>query len=328
MVENDKIIELLKTLVEIESPSKKEDKIKKFVKNYLINLGYKVHEEEYYIATESDSDLIVATHLDTVPLNYSFSYNGVYAYGTGVCDAKASIVAMLLAAEKKLNYTLAFFCDEEEDGLGSKEFVKSWEKGRFVIVMEPTELKIASKHWGSFELIVEVKGKEAHGAFPEKGVNAIEKAFELFNKLKKQNLNISPLKIEGGKEEYIIPDTCKIKFEFFLKPEEKLNDYLKKIELVREYGNYEIDHAYEGYISSNIVSYLEKALEETGLPIIYTEMKSWTDALNLKEKFDVVVWGPGELPLCHTKEEKIRIEDIKKTIGVLIRLNSFFSTKK
>ncbi|HEA83905.1 MAG TPA: acetylornithine deacetylase, partial [Thermodesulfobacterium geofontis] len=56
------------------------------------------------------------------------------------------------------------------------------------------------------------------------------------------------------------------------------------------------------------------------------EMKSWTDALNLKERFDVVVWGPGELPLCHTKEEKIRIEDIKKTIEVLIRLNLFFST--
>jgi len=328
MAENDKIIELLKTLVNIKSPSKKEEKIKKFVKDYLINLGYKVREKKYYIATESDSDLIVATHLDTVPLNYSFSHNGVYAYGTGVCDAKASVTAMLLAAEKKLNYTLAFFCDEEEDGFGSKEFVKSWGKGKFVIVMEPTELKIASKHWGSFELIVEVKGKEAHGAFPEKGINAIEKAFELFNKLKEQNLNINLLKIEGGKEEYIIPNICKIKFEIFLKSEEKLNDYLKKIEFVKEYGNYEIDHAYEGYVSGDIVFYLEKAFKEIGLPIVYTEMKSWTDALNLKERFDVVVWGPGELPLCHTKEEKIKIEDIKKTIEVLIKLNSFLKNSQ
>ena len=91
-----------------------------------------------------------------------------------------------------------------------------------------------------------------------------------------------------------------------------MNDYSKKIELVKKYGNYEIDHAYEGCVSGEIVFYLEKALEETGLPIIYTEMKSWTDALNLKERFDVVVWGPSELSLCYTKEEKIRIEDIKK----------------
>ena len=79
---------------------------------------------------------------------------------------------------------------------------------------------------------------------------------------------------------------------------------MKKIELVKEYGNYEVDHAYEGYISGEVAYYLEKALKETWLPIIYTEMKSWTDALNLKEKFDVVIWGPGELLLCHTKKKK------------------------
>ncbi len=324
MAENEKIIKLLKTLTEIESISKKEEKIKKFVKDYLENLGYKVKEGKYYLATESKSDLIVATHLDTVPIKSRFSTDGVYAYGTGVCDAKASITAMLLAGEKGINYTLAFFCDEEEDGLGSKEFVNSWKNGKFVIVMEPTELKIASRHYGNFELIVNVYGKEAHGAFPEKGINAIEKTFELFNKLKEKKFNINTLKIKGGGEEYIIPNSCKIKFEIFLKPKEKLIDYMKKIEFVKYYGDYEIDHAYEGYISRKVNLYLEKALKNCGLKVEYTEMKSWTDALNLKDKFDVVVWGPGYLPLCHTKEEKIKIEDIKIATNVLLNLNSFF----
>ncbi len=322
MAENAKVVELLKTLVEIESPSKKEDKIKSFVKKYLENLGYEVVEGKYYLATRSNSDLIVATHLDTVPVKSKFYYDRVYAYGTGVCDAKANVTAMLLAAKKGLNYTLAFFCDEEEDGLGSKEFVSSWKQGKFVIVMEPTDLKIASKHWGSFELIVEVKGKEAHGAFPEAGINAIEKALELYNQLKGLAFKINPLKINGGSEEYIIPNTCKVKFEIFLKPEEKLHDYLEKIYFIKNFGKYEIDHAYDGYISKEIVCYLEKALKMSNLPVSYTEMKSWTDALNLKEKFDVVVWGPGELEICHTKEEKIKIEDIKKAVEVLINLNS------
>lgn len=328
MVENDKIIELLKTLVEIESPSKKEDKIKKFVKSYLEKLGYIIVEKDHYIATKSNSDLIVSTHLDTVPVKSKFFTNGIYAYGTGVCDAKASIAAMLLAAEKKLNYTLAFFCDEEEDGLGSKEFVSSWKKGKFAIVMEPTNLNIASKHYGSFELIVEIKGKEAHGAFPETGINAIEKAFEFYTELKKQKLKIIPLKINGGSEEYVIPNICKIKFEIFLNPEEKLIDYLKKFEFVKDLGEYKIDHAYEGYISGEVVNYLEKALKMAEIPVHHTEMKSWTDALNLKEKFDVVVWGPGNLEYCHTKEEKIEIEEIKKTIKVLVYLNSLFSFKE
>jgi acetylornithine deacetylase len=327
MAENDKIINLLKTLVEIESPSKKEDQIKEFVKNYLKNLGYEVFESENYIATKTTSDLIVATHLDTLPLNYKFSYDGVYAYGTGVCDAKASITAMLVAAENKLNYTLAFFSDEEEDGLGSKEFVKTWEKGKFAIVMEPTNLEIASKHWGSFELIIKVEGKEAHGAFPEKGINAIEKTFELYKELKKLNLKLNPLRINGGSEKYIIPDICEVKFEIFLKPEEKISDYLEKIKFIENFGKYEIDHVYEGYISGEVVKYLEEAIKLAKLPVSYTEMKSWTDALNLKERFDVVVWGPGNLEFCHTKEEKVKIEEIKKAIEVLISLNFLFSSK-
>ncbi len=328
MVENDKIIKLLKTLVEIESLSKKEDKIKKFVKNYLKNLGYQVIEKDYYIVTQSDSDLIVATHLDTVSIKTQFFTDGIQAYGTGVCDAKASITAMLLAAERKLNYTLAFFCDEEEDGLGSKEFVKSWNKGKFAIIMEPTDLKIASKHYGSFELIVEIQGKEAHGAFPEIGINAIERAFELYDKLKKQKFKITPLKINGGSEEYIIPNTCKIKFEIFLNPEEKIFDCLEKIKFIKDFGKYEIEHAYEGYISGEVINYLEKALKKANLNIYHTEMKSWTDALNLKEKFDVVVWGPGRLEFCHTKEEKIKIEEIRKAVEVLFFLNLLFSFKE
>jgi acetylornithine deacetylase len=324
MAENDKIIKLLKTLVEIESPSKKEEKIREFVKNYLKSQGYEIYEGQYYIATKSNSDLIVATHLDTVPLKSSFFYDGEHAYGTGVCDAKASITSMLLAAEKRLNYTLAFFCDEEEDGLGSKEFAETWKRGKFAIVMEPTDLKIANRHWGSFELIVEVKGKEAHGAFPEKGINSIEKAFQLYNELKNLNLKINPLKIEGGSEEYIIPNICKIKFEIFLKPEEKLNDYLKKISFIESFGKYEIDHAYEGYISGEVTKFLEKALKLANLPVYYTEMKSWTDALNLKKKFDVVVWGPGELEMCHTKEEKVKLKDINLALKVLTYLDSLF----
>ena len=327
MVEDDKIIKLLKTLVEIESPSKKEEEIKKFVKSYLKNLGYEVLESENYIATKSTSDLIVATHLDTLPLDYKFFYDGVYAYGTGVCDAKASITAMLVAAENELNYTLAFFCDEEEDGLGSKEFVKTWKKGKFAIIMEPTNLKIASKHWGSFELIVKVEGKEAHGAFPEKGINAIEKAFELYKKLKDLSFKLNPLKISGGSEKYVIPDICEIKFEIFLEPKEKISDYLEKIKFIENFGKYEIDHAYEGYISSEVIKHLEEAIKMAKLPVYYAEMKSWTDALNLKEKFDVVVWGPGNLEFCHTKEEKVKIEDIKKAIEVLVCLNSLFSSK-
>lgn len=324
MVTHDKTLELLKTLVEIESLSKKEGEIRAFLRDYLKNLGYQVYEGEHFLATKGDRDLIVATHLDTVPIRRPFSFDGLYAYGTGVCDAKGSVAAMLLSAEKGLDYSLVFFCDEEEDGLGSKEFISNFQGGKYAVVMEPTNLKIASRHYGNFELYVEILGKEAHGAHPEEGLNAIHAIFELYQKLLQWGFKVNPLRIEGGSDLYVIPASCKAKFEVFLSPEERLEDYLKSLEFVKAYGRMELDHLYEGYISRKVDSLLEKALREAGLPVGYTEMKSWTDALNLKERFDVVVWGPGDLTKCHTHEECIKIHDVELAADALVNLNRVY----
>ncbi len=324
MVKNDKTLELLKTLVEIESLSKREGEIVAFVRDYLKGLGYEIYEGEHFLATKGRSELIVATHLDTVPVRRPFSFDGVYAYGTGVCDAKGCVTAMLLSAEEGLDYTLVFFCDEEEDGLGSKEFINKIQEGKYALVMEPTNLQIAGRHYGNFELYVEIYGKEAHGAFPEEGLNAIHLFLELYQKLLERGFKINPLRIEGGDNLYVVPANCKVKFEIFLHPEEKLTDYIEKLDFIKSYGRFELDHLYEGYVSNKVAYLLEEALRRTGLSVHWTEMKSWTDALNLKERFDVVVWGPGDLTKCHTLEEKIKIEDIEITAQVLKNLNEIF----
>jgi len=324
MDKNDKVLELLRTLTEIESLSKREEELRLFVKEFLRNLGYQLIEGKHFLATKGRKDLVVATHLDTVPLRRAFSTDGEYAYGTGVCDAKGSLASMLLASEEGLEYSLAFFCDEEEDGLGSKEFSEFWEGGKYAIVMEPTELKIAGRHYGNFELLFEITGREAHGAYPEVGLNAIKRAFELYEALTKEGFKLNPLKIEGGGDLYVIPSLCKVKFEVFLEPEERLEDYLRRLEAFSHFGKFELDHLYEGFVSNEITGLLERALRKSGLSVEYTEMKSWTDALNLKEKFEVVVFGPGELPLCHTPEEKIKLKEIELAKEVLKNLNEVF----
>ncbi|WP_202318440.1 M20/M25/M40 family metallo-hydrolase [Archaeoglobus neptunius] len=314
---------LLKKLVEIESPTGHEGELRNFVMNYLEEVGYEVAEGDYFISTKTKSDLIVATHLDTVAVKAPFSQDGVYAYGTGVCDAKASIAAILEAAEKGVDFTVAFFCDEEEGGRGSNEFVETWKHGRMAIVMEPTDLKIASKHYGSFDLRVNVRGKPCHASYPDLGLNAIERAFEVINELKKR-FKATPLKIEGGSEDYIIPHYCRIKFDVLVEPEMRIEDALKGIEFLGRYGEYEVTYAYDGYISGNVVSLLEEAMKAAGINPEHTEMPSWTDALNLKDRYDVVVWGPGELQRCHTAIERVRLEDVARSRDVLLKLNEIF----
>ncbi len=314
---------LLKDLVEIESPSGYEDKIKAFVIKRLEDLGYDVIEDEKFVAVNPKSELIVATHLDTIKVRSKFRTDGVYAYGTGVCDAKANVAAMLRAAESGLDYTLAFFCDEEEGGTGSKDFAKKWRWGKAAIVMEPTDLKIANKHFGCFDLEIEVRGVESHGATPEKGVNAIELCCEALQKLKAV-VKATVTKIHGGSDEYVVPGSCKAKIDVLLDVNDKLNDVMKRIEFLRDYGDFKISDAYEGFESGRVADILAEAIAESGLKVEYTVMPSWTDAQNLKERYDVVVWGPGELHLCHTDRERIRLDDIERAAKVLVNLNEIY----
>ena len=56
-------------------------------------------------------------------------------------------------------------------------------------------------------------------------------------------------------------------------------------------------------------------------------MRSWTDAINFREAgWDVVVFGPGELHLCHTERERIKIDDILKAKDVLVALNEIIQS--
>ncbi len=290
------------------------------MKDFLEKNGYSVVEGQHFISTKSKSDFVVSTHLDTTPVKAPFSTDGVYAYGTGVCDAKASIAAILEAAERGVDFTIAFFCDEEEGGNGSKEFAEKWRQGRMAIVMEPTDLKIASKHYGNLDLTVEVRGVQSHGSYPEKGVNAIEKAFEMIEELKKR-FKVTPLKIIGGGDDYVIPDYCKVKLDVLIDPEVKLEEALKEIEFIKKYGEYEIANAYEGFTSRGVAKLLELAMKAAGFDAEYAVMPSWTDALNLKDRYDVVVWGPGELHLCHTARERVRLRDIEIARDVLVKLS-------
>lgn len=307
---------LLKKLVEIPSESGKEEKIKEFVRNFLEEHGYEVFERESFLLTNSKSSLVVATHLDTVPIKSEFRIEGGFAYGTGVADAKASLAAMLETAEKGVNYAMAFFCEEEETGRGSREFLDYWH-GRYAIVMEPTNLKIASKHLGCIEADLTFKGIASHASMPEHGANAIEKAINAYLQLSKK-FKVSILRIEGGSYEYVIPDRCTLRFDFLLEPNQLSSamEELRKID-----AEITILEAVDGFYSGKVAEIIEKAIRNSGFEPEFAVMPSWTDACNLAKKFDVVVWGPGELSDCHTVREKVDLKEIEVAKKVLWKLN-------
>jgi len=305
------MLQLLKELVEIKSVSGFEDELRDYLKEKIDDLGfYSKIDKAGNVIVEGSSDLWFVTHMDTVPIKAEFRYDGEFAYGTGVCDAKGSIAAILSAISKidELNLNFAFFVNEEESGNGSKHFSQNY-TGR-AVVMEPTDLKIATIQFGSAEVILKFKGKSVHGAYWDKGTNAIDEAINFANKLKGK-LNFSIQMIRGGSEEYRIPDECKVRLSFIFDKEINRDDFCRIFEGV----DYTITEFYEP-IKCDRIEELEKFVKEK------TVMLSWTDAYNLKKNgWKVTIWGPGSLIDCHTEREKIKISDLYKTSDIILKIN-------
>jgi succinyl-diaminopimelate desuccinylase len=140
--------------------------------------------------------LLFCGHIDTVPPNnmeiepFNAYIEDGKIYGRGAADMKGGVAAMLLAmaaikrAGVKLKGAIKFagVVGEESPNTseGARALVAEGKVADMAIVGEATNLDIAAAHKGMEWLKVEVKGKAAHGSVPDKGVNAIVKAAQIF----------------------------------------------------------------------------------------------------------------------------------------------------
>jgi acetylornithine deacetylase/succinyl-diaminopimelate desuccinylase-like protein len=186
--------------------------------------------------------------------------------------------------------------------------------------MEPTSLKIAEKHCGNIEIEIFVRGKESHGAVPEAGENAVDKCLRIIDQIGEiTSLKPTILQIKGGDDDYSIPDFCRATIDIIVPPGKDVKYLLNKIKsingiIVKEFCN--------GFEAGDSKTILSKALKNAGVKVEFTSMPSWTDAVNLySADCDTVVWGPGELALCHTRNERVAVREIVAARKVLVELN-------
>jgi succinyl-diaminopimelate desuccinylase len=136
--------------------------------------------------------LILNTHLDIIPGNdsqYEPREDGDKLYGVGAMDMKGNLVAALHAFKRvahRVSYPLAmqFVTDEEIGGfLGTKYQIEQGVLADFVISTEPTNFDIVHEAKGVLWLEITASGKTAHGAYPWRGDNAIEKIAKFLDRL-------------------------------------------------------------------------------------------------------------------------------------------------
>ncbi len=208
------MVRLLKSLVEIESPSTDTAAVARVARALAKEWkrrGAKVQllprrgagpifrAELVFGNKKPKGQLLVLGHMDTVYAighlkRAPFKVKGGRAYGPGTYDMKAGLVQALFAIDalkalKSLGQqpskkvVLLFTSDEEIGSHSSRALIEQEaRKSDAVFVLEPSlgprgALKTARKGVGTFEVIVQ--GHAAHsGIEPEKGVNAIHELAE------------------------------------------------------------------------------------------------------------------------------------------------------
>src|SRR5450631_3006078 len=219
---------LIRKLIDIESITGNETAVGKALGGELAALGYAVEHmpvegERFNVwATHPGHprpELVLSTHMDTVPPFIPSSETPERIYGRGSCDAKGIIVAQIAVAEKLkadgIHVGLLFLVGEERDSQGAQAANLDPRGAKFLINGEPTENRIALASKGTLRVEVVATGKMAHSAYPELGESAIDKLLDALESIRKIRLPMHPKAgpstmniglIEGGRAPNVIPD--------------------------------------------------------------------------------------------------------------------------
>ena len=227
-------LDLTRRLVNIESITYNEGAVGEYLDSFLRERGFEVERTpvpqpaqsrfsgprfNVYASDGKRPDVVLSTHMDTVPPFIASSEDDVYLYGRGACDAKGIIAAQVAAVERLreagVAAALLFVVGEERDSAGARVANQRAKGSRFLINGEPTDNRLALASKGTLRAEIRAHGVMAHSAYPELGDNAVHKLIEALHRVLAMDLPFvedighSTLNIgliEGGRAPNVIPD--------------------------------------------------------------------------------------------------------------------------
>lgn len=188
-----------------------------------------------------DERVVIAGHLDTVPLNDNLPARRAdgLIHGLGACDMKGGVaVALRLAATldaPNRDITYVFYdCEEieaERNGLfkltrSNPELLE----GVFAVVMEPSNAVVEAGCQGTMRIEITTRGERAHSARSWMGKNAIHAAGGVLAKLAayeprrvlidglEYREGLNAVAITGGVAGNVVPDLCTVAVNYRFAP--------------------------------------------------------------------------------------------------------------
>lgn len=320
---------LTRRLVDIESTTPNEGPVGDFLCEELRRRGFEANKmpvegtRANVLATSPGHprpEVVLSTHMDTVPPFISSSEDATRIYGRGACDAKGIIAAQIAAAERLraegVHVGLLFLVGEERDSMGAKIANVQPIGARFMINGEPTDNRLGLATKGALHVELIARGKMAHSAYPELGESAIDKLVETLHRLHAMNLPEDPDggpctknvgSIQGGRAPNVIPDFARADlFYRLVSPADELRRRITEA----------VGSLAEVRFTRETPFMRLRTLD--GLPTMVAAFT--TDIPSLPNWGEPLLLGPGSIHVAHTEGECVEKAQLTEAVELYCRV--------
>jgi acetylornithine deacetylase len=306
--------------------------------------------------------LTLSGHVDTVPFAepdwtsdpLALTRRDDRLIGRGACDMKGFLAlaihrfASLNGSALRRPLVLLLTCDEELGTLGSRRFVETWSGDeplpRAVVIGEPTSLSVIRLHKGHLKLRIIIQGRAGHSAYPASGLNAIELAGGVIDRLRELSRSLAAetseegalfgavphttvnlATISGGVALNVIPERCVLEVGIRTMPGMTSSEVTDRVRRAVA-GAVGGCGAVETIGDSPALRTAELAPVHLALARLMNQGDSravafasdggWLQTIGL----DCVLWGPGSIEAAHRANEWLAVAEFERAAGLLERL--------
>ena len=346
-IQPDRLRKLVHKLVDIYSPSGKEEEIVDYLHGYLRRKGLPVRRQQ---VDERRENLIVAQpghepllgfvgHLDTVTAydleRYGYREEGDLILGLGAADMKGACAALVEATIGLWEQggpgppvALALVVGEEEEGDGAAQLVKEYHFP-WAIIGEPTDLRPCLSNFGYLEMQVCLTGERKHASLANRANNPVEGMLNLLLNItnhlseRRPELVYNIRDLFSSQAGFIVPERCEAWIDVHLPPESLVGEIVVELEEFvsetdRERAGIDTTVRFEtvdgGYVIPEkglLVEALRCAMDKHRLSWSPKPFRSHSDANQLwAAGIKPILLGPGQLERAHVPAESVSFEQV------------------
>lgn len=313
-----------------------------------------------------EGGLVLSGHTDTVPYDdgqwssdpFVVSERDGRLYGLGTADMK-SFFALAMAASDGLTpadlrapLILLATADEETSMAGARALAASGGlKARHAIIGEPTDLRPVRLHKGILMERIRVTGRSGHSGDPGQGLSALEGMHHVIHGLLAWRAELQQAKrdpsfpvpvttmnlgrIAGGDNPNRICGTCELDIDVRMLPgmsvaelrtglRARVDQTLQDTGLQ---GSFEIlfdgIEPLETPADAQIVRRAEQLTGAEASGVVYGTEGPFLQQMGM----EVLILGPGSIDQAHQPDEFVRVDGLRRGVGILRDMIRYFCVK-